>query len=201
MRSLWGQIAAVLVCVSAGAMAQSLTSAYSNCKFGYEVVLPGGVVRTDLGDGGFEIRVGERDANGGVAIGKVRVVAMRDPGWFSLWQQNGRLLWTSRVAVEHGRTRLAEDWERAGGLLLLEWRDDGGRLSGHMAHAQRAAPPELRYAALRREDSGEQIVYTFTLTGAAAATPWMRNSVLRRVLEGFRTTPLACGATKMASSR
>ena len=197
MRRVWGLIAAVS-CLCATGVAQS---AYSNCKFGYEVALPSGVTLSQVEDRGFEIAVEEQDGDGRTSMGRVRVTAARDDGRFALWQQNGQLLWTYRVAVEHGRTRFADDWERVGGLLLLEWRDDEAT-SGHMAHAQPGAPPQLRYAALRREESGEKIVYTFTLTGAAAATPWMRNSVLRRVLAGFHTLPLdegICDGMKMAA--
>lgn len=192
MRRMWGLVAA-MVCLPLWANAQSPGRAYSNCKYGYEVALPAGLSLTTLSDNGFEITVEEQEA-GQVRLGKVRVLAMRDSGRFALWQQNGKLIWKYRVALDRGRARLADDWETVGGLLLLQWNAADHAPSGHMAHAQPVRPPELRYAALRRDDNGDPIVYTFTLTGAAAATPWMRDSVLRKLLAGFRVLPLEPGA-------
>jgi hypothetical protein len=194
MARVWGLLAGLL-CLFAYASAQSQpSSTYSNCKFGYQVNLPAGISRSDLGDSGFEIDAGHADAAGNSAVDKLRVVATKDAGLYTLWQQNGRLLGTYRVDADHGRPRFAQDWERAGGLLLLEWHADQVGPSDHMAHARPRTSPQLKYAVLRREDDGTRIVYTFTLTGAAAATPWTRSRILRAVLSGFQPLPLDRGA-------
>lgn len=200
MARVWGLLAGLL-CLFAHASAQSQpSSTYSNCKFGYQVNLPAGTSRSDVGDSGFEV-VANHTEIGDRSTDKVRVTAMKDVGLYALWQQNGNLSWTYRVDAEHGRPRFTQDSERVGGLLLLEWRADQVGHSDHMSHARPAAAPQVRYAALRREDDGTRIVYTFTLTGPAAAVPWMRDRLLRAVLSGFQPLPLDRGAcaTTLAS--
>lgn len=204
MRQVWGVVAVVLVMPWAvKASPPTVGTAYSNCKFGFQLILPAALRPKILGDNGFEIVIEERNANRAlVSASKMRVLAARDPGQFALWQRNGKLLWTYRTAFDHGRTRFVVDWETVGGLLLLRWDDAPPARSGHMAHAQNARIPEVHYAALRRETSGEVLVYTFTLSGAAAATPWMRDEVLRQVLAAFQVLPLdrgPCGQHELAA--
>ena len=195
MWRVWGPIAAVVVSLCPAAAQNSVS--YSSCKFGYELTLPAGVSRGASSEEAFEVSAPN--------AGKIRVTAVADFGRASVWYENGRLVRKYHLESDHGRVHFVAEWERVGGLVMLEWVGPEKRpLFGHMAHAQPAHPAEVRYAVLRQgRGVRDWTVYEFTLTGAAAAMPFAPDGIFRKVLEGFQLLPLdpaACSQRIMAAA-